>query len=178
MGPPWQVYASSTWIKHVSTLVTSAVRTLLSAIVNSFHAKEHQSAAVGCREEIDAHLREFASQAVQRVCMSHFIATKQKQQVNTGETSWIVIRYINDTITLSTPILQWSKFSWQVLEWSEWSPLSRLPIFTAICFSLFWRCQALFSQQARKQVNKETRKQASKEVRKEGRKKGSKREAM
>jgi len=44
-----------------------------------------------------------------------------------------------------------------------------IPRFTAICFSLFWHFQVLFSQQARKQVNNE--------IRKEGRKKGSKREA-
>ena len=67
------------------TLVTSAIRTLLSA-------KEHQSAAVGCREEIDAHLREFAAQAVNQCIkgcpMILSQAKTEKNRSYTGDTSW------------------------------------------------------------------------------------------
>jgi len=55
-------------------------------------AKEHQSAAVGCREEIDAHLREFAAQADELTMLSSLEADaadlrKRRDQLITERTA-------------------------------------------------------------------------------------------
>lgn len=77
-----------------------------------------------------------------------------------------MIRYINDTMPFPHTH---SSVEQNFLASLGVKPFfTVIPMFTAICFGLFWRFQVLFSQQARKQVNKED--QGGKKGRKEKRK--------